>query len=625
MNATGTYAGPYRVGTIRPSQAIHTYGVGSLIDLPNLSVIVGGIDRWDTTHQEVITEDRLLAAVQARLGPQVETLRALPAMAQDTTNVYDEWARVGVPVTVFPRWLRCTKCNRLFPVTSGALKLDHNPHRIDRTRYSHPNCDQARRPPPAVPARFVAGCPQGHLDDFPWVRFAHQDRPVCANPILRVNDVGTGGRATDLLVACLTCDARATLAKAFGPSAQGIMPRCRGRHPHLGLAGEPCSEQLRTLVLGASNLWFSNSVSVLSLPVGGGSLAQLVYDNWQRLQAVSSKDVLAFVLSPASSEHDLKAAFAGCDPDEIWAAIEARRAGGGAPPETDVLGPEWTALTTGSQGQTSPHFEAEPIPAPADPALVAGRLAGVTLAHRLRVVTALCGFTRISAPEPDEHDRAVARMETKGSPTWVPVVENRGEGIFLRLDETAVQAWEADAFDNERFVTMRRAHRDWRDARGLDPGTGWPGERHVLLHSLAHALINELAIECGYSSASIRERIYSRQPGQGPEPMAGILLYTSAPDAEGTLGGLVHLGQPGELGPILGRALQRASLCSSDPLCADHQPDAATSSLHGAACHACLLVAETSCERGNRYLDRSTLVDTFHHHGLEYFGHDRAR
>ena len=612
MSPKGAYDGPVRVGTIRPSQAIHSYGVGSLIDLPNLSVMVGGLDRWDTTRQEVVTEDRLLDAVRARVGPQVEALRALPSEPQTTTNPYDEWARVGVPVTVFPRWLRCTACNRLFPVASGALKLDHNPHRIDWTRYTHPNCDRARKPPPAVPARFVAGCPEGHLDDFPWVRFAHDGVPTCPNPILRVNDIGSGGRATDLLVTCLSCGAKSTLAKAFGPAATGIMPQCRGRHPHLGRASEPCAQQLRTMVLGASNMWFNSSVSVLSLPVGGGSLNQLVYDYWDAFAKMPVKDVLTYALS---SDRVLAAAFAGYDLDEVWDAIEARRAGGKPVSGTDVRGPEWAALTAGSQGQTSPHFEAEPIGAPTE---FSTTIAGVTLAHRLRVVTALCGFTRISAGEPGD-GRATAPLESKGSPTWVPVVENRGEGIFLRLDETAVQAWEANAFDNPLFVSMRRAHRDWRQARGLDPTEGWPGERFVLLHSLSHALINELAIECGYSSASISERIYSRGPAEGPEPMAGILLYTSAPDAEGTLGGLVNLGQASELGPILRRALERSGLCSSDPLCADHEPDAATSAIHGAACHACLLVAETSCERGNRYLDRSLLVDTFRHTALELF------
>jgi hypothetical protein len=104
--------------------------------------------------------------------------------------------------------------------------------------------------------------------------------PACANPILRVNPVGSGGRAIDFQVTCLTCNARSTLAKAFGQQATTVMPQCRGRHPHLGQASEPCTEQLRTLVLGASNLWFNSTLSALSLPVGGGSLAQLVYDHW---------------------------------------------------------------------------------------------------------------------------------------------------------------------------------------------------------------------------------------------------------------------------------------------------------------------------------------------------------
>jgi hypothetical protein len=586
--------------------------VGALIDLPNLSVMVGGLDRWDTTRQEVITEDRLLDAVRTRLGPQVEALHTLPAAAEITTNPYDEWAHVGVPVTVFPRWLRCTACNRLFPVASGALKLENNIYRPDRARYTHTNCDRARRPAPAVPARFVAGCVNGHLDDFPWVYFAHDGVAVCANPILQVNDVGSGGRATDLLVKCLTCSAQSTLAKAFGPSSLGMMPQCRGRHPHLGIATEPCGEQLRSLVLGASNLWFNNSVSVLSLPIGGGSLEQLVYDHWAKLGMMPMKEVLTYALT---SDRSLQNVFAGYDLDEIWACVEARRAGAEHSVEADVLGPEWEALTTGSHGQMSPHFEATPI---APPPHLNGKLTGVTLAHRLRVVTALCGFTRINSAEPGDAPDIV-RLDIKGTPTWVPVVENRGEGIFLRLNETAVQAWESRANDNPLFVAMRRAHQEWRHARNLDPTQGWPGERFVLLHSLSHILINELAIECGYSSASIRERIYSRASWGGLDPMAGLLLYTSAPDAEGTLGGLVSLGQPGDLGPILGRALERAGLCSSDPLCADHEPDAVNGALHGAACHACLLVAETSCERGNRYLDRSVLVDTFRHSVLEFF------
>jgi Domain of unknown function (DUF1998) len=132
-------------------------------------------------------------------------------------------------------------------------------------------------------------------------------------------------------------------------------------------------------------------------------------------------------------------------------------------------------------------------------------------------------------------------------------------------------------------------------------------------------LIRQFAIECGYATASIRERIYSRAPGGDREPMAGILLYTAAPDSEGTLGGLVALGGPKMLGRHLDQALDSMRLCASDPLCAEHHPMRDGLTLHGAACHACLFLPETSCERGNKYLDRSVLASTVDSDGLAFF------
>ncbi len=92
--------------------------------------------------------------------------------------------------------------------------------------------------------------------------------------------------------------------------------------------------------------------------------------------------------------------------------------------------------------------------------------------------------------------------------------------------------------------------------------------------------------------------------------MAGILIYTAAADSDGTLGGLVELGKPENLGRLIKQALRRSAICPSDPLCSEH--DASEDrSLHGAACHGCSFVAETSCERGNRYLDRALVIPTF--------------
>ena len=122
--------------------------------------------------------------------------------------------------------------------------------------------------------------------------------------------------------------------------------------------------------------------------------------------------------------------------------------------------------------------------------------------------------------------------------------------------------------------------------------------------------MRQLALESGYASASLSERIYCQEPDAEHEAMAGVLIYTSTPDSEGTLGGLSSLGEPEILGHHIAQALEEMEMCSSDPLCAEHEATHDETSLHWAACHACLFSPETSCESGNRYLDRAILVPT---------------
>jgi hypothetical protein len=234
----------------------------------------------------------------------------------------------------------------------------------------------------------------------------------------------------------------------------------------------------------------------------------------------------------------------------------------------------------------------------------------VLLLQRLREVNALIGFTRVEAPEesddPDERPPMAALCRSK--PTWVPASDVHGEGIFIRFKEEVIRLWEALVSVQKLDVKLKSGHRGWRNARQLEPDKGYPGIRYAMLHTFSHLLIRELALECGYNAASIRERIYS--DSDSDEPMAGVLFYTAAADSDGTLGGLVELGKPENLGRLIKQALRRATVCSSDPLCSEH--NAATDrTLHGASCHACGFVAETSCERCNRYLDRALLVPTF--------------
>ena len=242
----------------------------------------------------------------------------------------------------------------------------------------------------------------------------------------------------------------------------------------------------------------------------------------------------------------------------------------------------------------------------------------VVIVERLREVRAAIGFTRIDAPgELEDGQPTVGGIRapmSRQAPTWVPATDIRGEGIFIQFREDALQAWlnqESSRRFNDEFF---ESHCRWRETRHIEPvGDGYPGLRYVLLHSFSHALMRRLTMECGYSAASVRERIYSREPHHHPdhlEPMAGVLIYTAAPDSEGTLGGLAALGEPDQLGRHIRTALADARICASDPLCAEHAPSMRGMTLHAAACHACLFAPETSCERGNRYLDRSVLADT---------------
>ena len=310
---------------------------------------------------------------------------------------------------------------------------------------------------------------------------------------------------------------------------------------------------------------------------------------------------------------------------EIWHAVEARRKGEtAASEEEDLLRPEWRVLITPDTAPRTIDFHLNEVQ---PPAAFGEWISSVVLVERLREVTALTGFTRVGSPW--DFDDALARKSehraplSRRAPTFVPASEVRGEGIFIRFDEQKLNKWCGKwAVREEAFLD---AHRVWRRARGLDPtDAGFPCIRYVVLHSFSHALMRLLALECGYSAASLRERLYCADPGEEGDPMAGVLIYTAAPDSEGTLGGLVSLGRPEQLERHIDQALEEMRLCSSEPLCSEQAPGAERDgTLHGGACHACLFAPETSCERGNRYLDRLTLVQTVSNQAEPLFGDTR--
>jgi len=596
------------VGEVRSSQIFWSYGPGALIDLPNLSVITMGTDQWQKDRCIPIEEARLLSAVRDVLGHQVESLRMPPSGQSESAHPYSEdWT--GIPVKPFPRWLRCVRCGLLSELDLGLFKIKENRFRPEETRFVHGGCtgssgDLPARDADAVPARFLSACRNGHLDDFPWRYFVHSGPSTCTG-MLRFFESGASLQTDNLWVKCDQCGTSRNMARAFGKSGREYLPRCRGRHPHLNRYDDDCQEQARTVLLGATNSWFPITLSALAIPLSHNPLLQLVRDGWNYFYDTNSQAEVSFVVKTLKKTGTL----AGIDKYPVPAiqdAIAAVRAGQSQADftGTDIKGPEWQVLTAPESPTDGPHFMSKPKAAPNG---FEHRISGVLLLERLRQVNALLGFTRVEAPEssgdPDQRP-PMARL-CRGAPTWVPSGQVHGEGIFIRFDEQALRRWEQRDSVQEREAKLACGHRNWRSSRKLDPDEDYPGARYTLLHTLAHLLMRELALECGYNAASIRERIYADTTGE--EPQAGILIYTAAADSDGTLGGLVELGKPENLGRLLTQALARARICSSDPLCTEHEPDK-DRSLHAASCHACSFVSETSCERGNHYLDRALVI-----------------
>jgi hypothetical protein len=415
--------------------------------------------------------------------------------------------------------------------------------------------------------------------------------------------------AADIEVAC-GCGAKRRMSEAFGQGSmfQTLFPDCDGHHPHRNLRAdvtEKCEGEPRTILLGASNSWFPITLSVISVPNPGTDLELKLNEFWSEFDPMEDIGDLRYVFR--------KRIFSwldGLNVDTVWAAIEGVRNSRSTGTTISVKDPEWSVFSSVTPVR-HPWLRTSIVKPPPG---FEDKIEKVVLVERHREVRALIGFSRIDSPGdmseldslPNDRRAPLGRKASE----WVPGIELRGEGVFIQFKESALQQWESEDGVRDRLAILNRAHNAWCAKRPwLVPAPPARPARYYMLHTLAHMLIREMSIRCGYSAASLRERLYASLGSSASENMAGILIVTASPDSEGTLGGLVGLGHPNELGPLLRLALERASLCSSDPHCVMHDP-LHDSKLHGASCHSCGFLPETCCETGNRYLDRVMVIPT---------------
>ena len=294
--------------------------------------------------------------------------------------------------------------------------------------------------------------------------------------------------------------------------------------------------------------------------------------------------------------------------EELVEAILVRRSAGAAVrrdavhADASIRSEEYTALVMGKEvvsGRQDFACERAEVPA-----FLSSHISQVSKVSRLREVRALRGFTRLVEPCLDTPAERIAPL-SRHVDDWLPALEVIGEGVFIQVDHDVLDRWAASRFAQGRqellqINTDRRAdayHRPRTDAVDI---------RTVALHSLAHLLIDQFSLDAGYPAASLRERLYSS------DTMSGLLVYTATSDSAGSLGGLASLSEEAEMAHAFAAGLSRLSWCSNDPVCIESTGSGADG-LNLAACHACLLLPETSCESQNIHLDRATLFGTAEH------------
>ena len=587
-------------GELRQSQLLTTFGPGSMVDLPNHSVLIGGLDHWQFAERKRIYEDRLESYLREKLSLEELTLYEPPVDNGDPMA-----PRSGITAFLFPAWF-LGQVDETYKAPDGRLYRTRPLIPWDRlVKGRYQNMD--RKLIPVVPVRFVQACVKGHISDIDWYAYVRETYKHDRAGQLWFDEGGAGNDFAEIFVRDeRNSNHRRQLSHATLPGAN-VLGTCSGRKPWLGpRIWDTCKEPNRLLTRSASNAYFSQTIGVIAIPDANEALRESVDEVFE--------DFLQYCESLADVTRErrkarVSTALEGHEDKAVWADIERRKSGA----STERRGIKQAEIETllaspDSMGEDVPdgdfYARARSLAGISTP--FKGCLERVVLVHRLREVMAQVGFTRFEAVMPDiegELDLEVEPAPLAREPSWLPAIENKGEGVFLSFSPDAIGSWMARPGVRARTEQLVAGFDSWVTRKGADNAT-FPGVPYLMLHSLSHLLITAVSLECGYSASAIRERVYAGEYGYG------ILLYTGASGSEGTLGGLVEVGKSIE--NHLRRTLELGRLCSNDPVCSQHDPANPHEErfLHGAACHGCLLIAETSCERRNEFLDRALVVPT---------------
>lgn len=588
---------------IRESQVISTYGPGSMVDFPDGSVIIAGLDQWEYQHDgiPIIEEPRLVEKLRRILQIPNLTLRK-PPPANDQPHgfhpkivgfKFPEWFIVQFAVETLQGFRR-RKLVHLNNLNNNKFRDDDGQNKM------------------VVPVRFVRACERGHIGDIDWKSFVHGTHTDCPRQ-LWIEERGTSGDLSEIWIIC-ECGVERPMSQAARRELRAL-GRCNGSRPWLGAGTrESCGQDNRLLIKSASNAHFPEIMSVISIPDPRGAIDEEISYLWDDFfsQVHNIED-----LQREKRRRTVAERLQGLKDEDVLAAIQRRR-NGADQIDRPVKEAEFEALSTAAEeigvDEINGDFYARTLhKSNWESPLIAG-VERIVLVHRLREVAALVGFTRFESRGTDiqgELSLDVQRAPIALQQNWLPATENRGEGIFIQFRNESISAWLNKTDVKSRGTQLLNGYTRWMQEHNIQ-ANHFPGIAYYFLHSVSHLLMMSISLECGYPASSLKERIYVG------DNRYGILIYTGSSDAEGTLGGLVLAGK--DIKRHFITALEMGTLCSNDPVCALHIPSESDSQhLLGSACHGCLLVSETSCEQHNQFLDRALVVPTIENLGVNFF------
>ncbi len=603
---------------IRLAQLIQAFGPGALVDLPDKSVMIKGLGGWPlkSGNREMrrIEEPRLVNYLTSLLRMGTDgiswledgvTLSLYEPPLKDSSPV--NFGKSAVPAVIYPRW--------------QIIVDPDDPSRQRLERYTSGEKAKSKKGVVRTPVRWLAACKKGHIDDVNWRNFAHRGRTDCQQTMF-FRDEGTGGDPQFTWIACECGQAARRLSELYTQGAP--LGYCDGRRPWLDKYETfRCGEPLVAMTRGAINNYYPQILRLIALPQQADAVQLLVeafLSNFDEVQSeVQATGPVKF------GDHKIKQAFKGLGGAEIWRALQAVRARSSVhAPSLKAENPkveEFDVLSSGGRVIGSEKLGSRLFAETLNDAewridnlQRTNFISALVKVHRLCEVSSLYGFTRIEpARSPFDDTLEEITLEVEGQPLddkirWLPAMEQFGEGLFLKLDCSLIRARCKEISPaNDALSQLEIRYNEW--AAKEANRRPFPGREYVFAHSLAHMLIEQISLDAGYPSTSLVERIYALSSDHSAEVhKLGILIYAAGGGSQGTLGGLIQ--QAPRIPALIRNGLDRINVCGNDPICGSqsHILTGDDGLINGAACHGCLFVAETSCEKRNMLLDRRSLI-----------------